>query len=117
MLANDLSYYVDDELVHLIGSKKQQPLRHRSLLHLPAASTVVCSAACPRGASQVLRCTASKRKKMERSTLTIDNSLMFFNQAGFLRSPCQIPMGAAKIAAILDTNDKQNLTMFRLMRI
>jgi hypothetical protein len=43
--------------------------------------------------------------------------LDFFNQAGFLRSPCQIPMGAAKIAAILDTNDKQNLTMFRLMRI
>jgi hypothetical protein len=27
MLVNDLSYYVDDELVHLIGSKKQQPLR------------------------------------------------------------------------------------------
>lgn len=40
MLVNDLSYYVDDELVHLIGSKKQQPLRHQSLLHLPAASTL-----------------------------------------------------------------------------
>jgi hypothetical protein len=55
MLVNDLSYDVDDELVHLSGSKKRQPLRHRSLLHLPAASPIVYCLLCSMSKGSVTR--------------------------------------------------------------